>query len=199
MTKNTYDGFEIINLDFLIKKLIQNLTPDIIENIGQINLEKMIHRFPKHCLENIKQNFVRRFQAEKKLTSTFLHKYFCWSKEASTICEIIEHAVSENQFCNLKKVSGNFECLLILRLHGLQNNSSISLVRIENAFRFVEHLIQLDRHTFFHVKKEVGEISLHKNLKFEQIQVYEAPYSGLYYFADNIKMNYRRLICNENE
>lgn len=198
MTKNRYDDFEIISLEYLTKNLIQNLTPDVIESICQINVDNMTHRFPKHCLEQIKLNFINRLKAEKKLTANFLHKHFSWSKEATTICEIIKHAVSENQFINLKKVVGDFECLLILRLHGLQISRNISLIRIENAINFVEHLVKTDQYRYYCFKKEVAEKCLHKNLEFDQIQLREAPYSGLYYFADNIEMNYSRLTRSEN-
>ena len=198
MTKNSYDGFGIINIDFLVKNLIQTLTPDVIESIGQINVENMVHCFPQKRLEHIKLNFINRLKAEKKITNTFLHKHFSWSKDATTICEIIKHAVSENQFINLKNVVGDFECLLILRLHGLQISRNISLIQVEKAISFVEHLAQSDQYKYYRFNREVAEPCLHKNLEFEQVQLYETPYTGLYYFADHIEMNYSQLIRSKN-
>lgn len=198
MTRNSCNDFQILTLDFFVKNLAQNLTIDVLDSISQINVENMIHRFPKHCLEHVKQNFVARLKAEKKLSVNFLHKHFSWSREAITICEIIKHAVSENQFINLKNVVGDFEGLLILRLHGLQISRDISLIRIETAFSFVEHLVNKDQYRYYRFNKEMAEPLLHKNLEFEQVQLHEAPYSGLYYFANNIEMNYNRLTRNDN-
>ncbi len=194
MTRNTYDGFQILNADFLIANLAQYLSEDLFHSIENINLDNMVHRYPQHILTHIKAEFVARCRAEKKSTISFLSKHFNWSRDTIPLCEIILHAVSENQFINLNTVVAEFEALMVLRLHGLQITRNISLIHIDQAFAWVEYLIKNEQNRYYCFNSQEAEPMLHKNLKLHQVILRQKKYEGTYYFADNIEMNYWRLI-----